>query len=233
MIYLDSSNVEEIKRFKSYGIIDGVTSNPSIMLKDGVKDVEKAVKELVKVTHPLHLSVEVMTNDEEQMIYEAREYTKMGNNIVIKIPIHGPNGELDNLRVISRLRKNEVKVNATCCMSAIQCILAAKAGADYVSLFGGRVNDMGGDVVKEISKIMSFLAGHGMCQNKIWGERTTGTKLIIGSVREAKNVLDWLEAGADIVTVPPSILEKMIVHVGTKDVVSTFLNDARKITNGR
>jgi transaldolase len=223
MIYLDSSNVEEIKRFKSYGIIDGVTSNPSIMLKDEVKDVEKAVKELVKVTHPLHLSVEVMTNDEDQMIYEARQYAKLSGCVVIKIPIHDPNGELDNLRVIHKLWNMEIKVNATCCMNAIQCILAAKAGADYVSLFGGRVNDMGGNAVDEISKIIHFLSERHIRK----------PDLIIGSVREAKNVLDWLEAGADIVTVPPSILEKMIVHVGTKDVVSTFLNDARKITNGR
>lgn len=224
MIYLDSSNVKDIERFMSYGIIDGVTSNPSIMLKDGVTDVNVAIRELIKVTGSNHLSVEVTTNDEKEMLEQAIQFSKMSRNIVVKIPIHGPEGELSNLRVLSRLCNISIKTNATCCMNAVQCIMAARVGADYVSLFGGRVNDMGYDACDEIKKFVVY---------KSMFNLPTKTKLIIGSVREVANVFSWLSVGADIVTVPTSILEKMLVHIGTKDVVKTFLEDAKRIGDGK
>jgi len=222
-IFLDSSKPSEIKKYHKMGIIRGVTTNPSIMFKDGVTGGMKGIKnrsiEIAKIVNPYPVSVEVMTNKKDEMIKQAKEFSKWAKNINVKITFHGPNGELDNIEVIHELEnKHNVRINTTAMMSAQQCILAAYAGSTYISLFGGRVNNMGYNCINEIVKI-----------RKILDRFNLKSKLIIGSTREPLNVIEWLEAGADIITVTPNILGDVIVHARTKETVQMFLKDAENI----
>jgi len=221
-IFLDSGNVREVEKYMRMGIIRGVTTNPTILLRDGVKggitEIKKREVEIAKIIQPYPLSVEVTTNEKEKMIEQAREFSQWAENINVKITIHGPTGELDNLEVVHLLEtKYKVRVNVTAMMSAQQCLLAAMAGATYVSLFGGRVNNMGYNACTEIKKL-----------RKVLDDFNLKAKIIIGSTREVLNIIEWLESGAHIVTVAPKFLEDMIVHPYSKETVQQFLRDAKK-----
>lgn len=221
-IFLDTGSISEIEKYMKMGIIRGVTTNPTILIKDGITGGKEAVKqrsiEIACLIDPYPLSVEVTTNDYEKMIQQAREYAKWAKNINVKITIHGPEEELENLAVIHELQSHyKIPVNATAMMSAQQCLLAAMAGATYVSLFGGRVNNMGYSSCDEIRKL-----------RKVLDYQKLPAKIILGSTREVLNVIEWLEAGADIVTVTPDIIKGMIVHPYSKETVQMFLRDAAK-----
>lgn len=221
-IFLDTGDVKEIERFLKMGIIRGVTTNPTILLKDGVTGGMKGVKaravEIARLITPLPLSVEVTTNDPKKMLTQAQELAGLATNINVKITIHGPNGELENLQIAHELEeKHNIRVNVTAMMSAQQGLLAAMAGATYVSLFGGRVNNMGYNACLEIEKLRQVL-----------DEFNLKAKIIIGSTREALNVIEWLGAGAHFVTVTPNLLEVMIVHSYSKETIQMFLADAAK-----
>jgi len=230
-IFLDTGKIEEIRKYHNMGIIRGVTTNPTILLKSGVKGglegVKKACQEIADLIYPLPLSVELTNNNSYQdMINQAQEFYKWGedrpdkkNNLNIKVPIHGPNGELDNLRVIHELEtKYNIPVNVTAMMSVQQCFAAAMAGAHYVSLFCGRINDMGYDSVPEIKRLRTLLDMHQL-----------PSKIICASTREVLNISQWLEAGGHIVTATPELIDKMLVHPYTKETVKMFLNDAAKL----
>ena len=221
-IFLDTGSLKEIDKFLKMGIIRGVTTNPTIMLKEGVTGGIKGVLirsgEIARLITPLPLSVEVTTNDTAKMIEQAQELAAIAKNVNVKITIHGPAGELNNLEVIHELEeKRNIRVNATAMMNAQQCLLAAMAGATYVSLFGGRINNMGYNACDEITKLRNIL-----------DEFEFKAKIIIGSTREILNVIEWLGAGAHYVTVGPNILEGMITHPYTKETVQMFLADAAK-----
>jgi len=223
-IFLDTGKIEEVQKYINMGLIRGVTTNPSILLKSGVngglEGVKNASEAIAKVIGEYPLSVELTINDNpDKMIEQAREFYAWAPNINIKVPIHGPNGELDNLRVIHELStRYHIPVNVTAMMSAQQCYLAAQAGAKYVSLFCGRINDMGHSAVDEIRKLRQLLDAHGL-----------ESKIICASTREVSNVQEWLIAGGHIVTVTPEILNKMLIHPYTKETVQMFLNDAAKL----
>jgi len=217
-LFLDTGDIKEVKKYLDMGIIEGVTTNPTILKKSGIKNVEKACKEIAKLIYPKPLSVELTQNDSiTAMINEAKEKVKWASNIVIKVPFHGPKGETDNIKVIKKLSDDRIKVNVTAMMSAQQCYLAALAGARYVSLFCGRVNNMGYNSVDELKKLRKLLDM----------QRST-SEIICASTREVLNIIEWLEAGGHIVTVVPDLLEKMIVHPYTKETVDMFLKDAKK-----
>jgi len=222
-IFLDSSIISEIEKYHKMGIIRGVTTNPTIMLKDGVtggmEGIKKRSIEIAELIAPYPVSVEVMTNDREEMIKQGREFSRWAENINVKITIHGPNGEMENLEVVHKLETEyDVRVNVTAMMSAQQCLLAALAGATYVSIFGGRVNNMGYNCCEEIGKLRNIL-----------DKFELKSKIIVGSTREVLNIVEWLGAGAHIVTVVPNLLEGMIVHPYSKETVQMFLKDAKKI----
>jgi transaldolase len=222
-IFLDTGSLKEIEKYLKMGIIRGVTTNPTILLKDGVTGGMKGVKErsveIARLIAPLPLSVEVTTNDPPKMLEQAEELAALAKNINVKITIHGPNGELQNLEVIHELaNKRNIRVNATAMMSAQQCLLAAMAGATYVSIFGGRVNNMGYNVCDEITKL-----------RKVLDDFDLKAKIIVASTREVLNIIEWLGAGAHLVTVTPNLLEGMIVHPYSKETVQMFLKDAAKI----
>ena len=221
-IFVDSGDINEITTFNKMGILRGVTTNPTILLKDGVKggmaQIKKRTIKIAEIIHPYPLSVEVTSNDKDEMIRQAKQFAKWADNIVVKITIHGPNGELDNLEVIHSLEnKYNVRVNVTAMMSAQQCLLAAMAGATFVSLFAGRVNNMGYNSIDELKKARTLLDRFGL-----------KAQIIAGSTREVLNIVEWFIAGAHIVTVVPSLLRAMIVHPYSKETVQQFLADARK-----
>ena len=222
-IFLDSSKLEDIKKYHVMGILRGVTTNPTILLKEGVSGGMAGVKartvEIAKFVSPLPVSVEVTTNDRDGMLAQARDIASWASNINVKITIHGPNGELDNLSVVHELEaKHDIRVNVTAMMSAQQCLLAAMAGATFVSLFGGRVNNMGYDACQEIRRLRGLLDAFG-----------SHAKIIVGSTREVLNIIQWFEAGADIVTAVPQLVEGMLVHPYSKETVRQFLRDGQRL----
>ncbi|HHT9125296.1 MAG TPA: transaldolase family protein [Candidatus Brocadiia bacterium] len=222
-IFLDTGKIAEVEKYMRMGVISGVTTNPTILLKDGVQGGLEGIKrrsiEIAKLIHPYPLSVEVTTNDKEKMIEQAKVFSRWAENVIVKITIHGPNGELENMEVIHALEtKHNIRINVTAMMSAQQCFLAALAGATYLSIFGGRVNNMGYNACDEIKKLRKVLDDFGL-----------KGRIIVGSTREILNVIEWLVAGAHIVTVIPGLLEGMIVHPYSKETIQMFLNDAAKV----
>ncbi len=221
-IFLDSSKIEEIKKYHAMGIIRGVTTNPTILLKEGVTGGMAGVKAhtvaIAKHVSPLPVSVEVTTNDRAAMLVQAKDIAAWAPNINVKITIHGPNGELDNLSAVHELEtKHNIRVNVTAMMSVQQCLLAALAGATYVSIFCGRINNMGYDAVDQVRILRRLLDQHKL-----------KAQIIAASTREILNVVQWLDAGAHIVTVQPQFIDGMIVHPYSKETVKMFLDDAAK-----
>ncbi|OGX50239.1 MAG: transaldolase [Omnitrophica WOR_2 bacterium RIFCSPLOWO2_12_FULL_63_16] len=225
-IFLDTGNLQEVRRYHALGIIRGVTTNPTILVKDGVRGgwegIEERCKAIAGLVAPLPVSVEATTNEPDEMREQARRVSGWAQNINVKIPIHGPEGGTDNLRLIHELETQEdIRVNVTAMMSAQQCLLAAMAGATYVSLFGGRVNNMGYNACGEIRRLRGLLDAFG-----------NSAKIIVGSTREALNIIEWFEAGADIVTAVPSLLDTMLVHPYSKETVRMFLADGETLQRG-
>ena len=215
-IFLDSSNLDEIRKWAQEGIIDGVTTNPSIILKDGVVDLEAGTKRICAALGDYPVSVEVTTNDHEEMLRQAQTFASWGPNIVIKIPVVNQDG-ISSLRVIHKLTGQNIAVNATAILSFNQAILAAKAGATYVSIFAGRVADEGNDPAIIIHNVRAWL--------DMWGYTS---KIIVGSIRGVIDVQVAALAGAHIVTIPPQFLPKMVDHKYTRDTVRQFNEDAAK-----
>jgi transaldolase len=220
-IFLDSSSLKEVEKYHCMGIIRGVTTNPTILLKDGVAGmggIEACAKAIAQLIAPLPLSVEVTVTDRAKVIEQAQTFASWADNINVKVTVHGPNGELENMEIIHELEtKHSIRVNVTAMMSAQQCFLAALAGATYVSIFGGRVNNMGYNACGEIARLRKLLDAFNL-----------EAKIIVGSTREVLNVLEWLEAGAHIVTVVPDLLTGMLIHPYSKETVQMFLRDAAR-----
>jgi transaldolase len=222
-IFLDTGNLHEIERFYRMGVVRGVTTNPTILFKEGVtggmRGIEERSRLIAKLIAPHPLSVEVTATEREAVLAQAREFSSWGDNIVVKVTVHGPEGELENMEIIHELEsRHDIRVNVTAMMSAQQCFLAAMAGATYVSLFGGRVNNMGYNVCTEVAKL-----------RKLLDQFALRARIIVGSTREVLNIVEWLEAGAHIVTAVPSLVEGMLVHPYTKETVKMFLQDGAKL----
>ncbi len=157
-IYLDTGNLSEIEIFHKMGIICGVITNPTILLREwvtgGMDGIRKWTQQIAKMIAPLPLSVEVTSNDRNEMLEQSEKFCEWGDNVNVKITIHGPQGETENLEVIHKLeQKKDIRVNVTAMMSAQQCFLATMAGATWVSIFGGRVNNMGYNSCGEITRL--------------------------------------------------------------------------------
>lgn len=215
-IFIDSANITEIDKWLKMGIADGVTTNPSIMVSDGVYDIEKGAKDIAALIHPRPVSVEVTTNDIDEMLTQARKFASWAPNITIKIPQINQKGA-PCYGVIHQLENQGIKVNATIAMSLGQVILAAKAGATYISIFTGRVADEGGDAPQVISNAVEWL--------ERWQYRS---KVIVGSIRSVGDILSAAMAGAHIVTIPPQFLGKMADHKYTRATQEQFITDAQK-----
>ena len=216
-IFLDSSSLDEIKKWIEVGIIDGVTTNPTIMFKDGVRDLETCTRGICAVLGERPLSVEVTTNDHAEMLQQALAFASWSPHIVIKVPIVNQDG-ISSLGVINKLTNQNIAVNATAILSFNQAVLAVKAGATYVSIFAGRVADEGNDPAVTIRNVRSWL--------DMWGYTA---KIIVGSIRAVFDVQAAALAGAHIITIPPQFLPKMVDHKYTRETVRQFNEDAAKV----
>jgi len=215
-IFLDTADVRQVTKWLEQGVIDGVTTNPSIMLKDGVYDIQAGAQAIATLLGDLPLSVEVITNDLDEMLAQARTFASWAKNIVVKIPIINESGT-PCLGVVKTLESSGIHVNVTAMMSFGQMMLAAKAGATYISLFGGRVADEGqpmGDVIRMTRRWLDD-----------WGYRS---KIIAGSVREVMNIQEAASAGAHVVTIPPQFLARLADHKYTRFTVAEFVRDGQK-----
>jgi len=215
-IFVDSASISEIEKWLEMGVIEGVTTNPSIMFKDGVFDAEAGAKEIATLVNPRPVSVEVTTNDLDEMLTQARRFASWAPNIVIKIPQINQDG-IPCYGVIRQLESEGIKVNATIALSLGQVILAAKAGATYISIFAGRVTDEGGNAPEVIKNSVAWL--------EHWKYKS---KIIVGSIRSVGDVLSAAIAGADIITIPPEFLSRMADHKYTRETVRQFVTDAKK-----
>lgn len=215
-VFIDSASTTEIEKWLKMGVMDGVTTNPSIMLKDGVYNMENGAKEIAALINPRPVSVEVTSNDLDEMLIQAREFASWAPNIVVKIPQETQDG-IPCYGVMCQLESEGIKVNATVAMSLGQVILAAKAGATYISIFAGRVGDEGGNVSQVIGNSVEWLE-HWKYRNKI----------IVGSIRSVGDVLAAAIAGAHIITIPPQFLTRMADHKYTRETVRQFVEDAQK-----
>jgi transaldolase len=210
-IFIDTADVEEIRKAHSWGIIDGVTTNPTLVSKTG-RSFRECIEEIVSIVDG-PISVEVTSLDAEGMVKEAKELAKIHKNIVIKVPLI-PEG----LKAIKTLSKEGIKTNATLVFSANQAILAAKAGATYVSPFIGRLDDIGHEGMQVVRDIVQAFKNYDF-----------KTKIIVASIRHPMHVIEAAKTGADIVTIPFYVLEKMVKHPKTDEGIKRFLEDWKKV----
>jgi len=215
-IFVDSADQQQIDHWLQQGVVDGATTNPSILFKDGVTDLEDGARKLATLLGDRPLSVEVTTNDREAMLNQAREFATWARNIVVKIPIVNEFGE-SCLGVIHKLTQEGIAVNATALLSFNQSILAAKAGATYVSIFAGRVADEGNNPAVVIRNVRNWL-----------DQWDCPAQIIVGSIRTVMDIQNAALAGAHIITIPPQFLPKMVDHQYTRETVRQFVQDAEK-----
>jgi transaldolase len=218
-IFVDSASATAIEKWLKMGVADGVTTNPSIMLKDGVYDMERGAREIAALINPRPLNVEVTTNDLDEMLTQARLFASWAPNIVIKIPQETQDGA-PCYGVMHQLETEGIKVNATVALSLGQVILAAKAGAAYISIFTGRVGDEGGNPAEVIKNSVDWL--------ERWHFKS---KIIVGSIRSVADVLQAAIAGAHIITIPPEFITRMADHKYTRETVRQFVADAKEALN--
>lgn len=210
-IFIDTANIKEIKEAVAQGIIDGVTTNPTLIAKEN-RQVTDLLKEICSLVDG-PVSAEVIGLKEEVMVNEAMELSKIAKNIVIKIPL-----VRDGLKAVKILRGKGIKTNVTLCFSPSQALLAAKAGADYISPFIGRLDDIsqvGMDLIRDIKQIYS--------------NYNFKTQIIVASVRNPIHVVDAAKIGADIATVPFAVIEQLIKHPLTDIGIQRFIEDWKKI----
>jgi transaldolase len=210
-IFIDSADVEEIKKANSWGIIDGVTTNPTLICRTE-RAFQDCIEEIVSIIDG-PISAEVVSLDSESMIKEAKILSKIHENIVIKVPV-----TTEGLKTIKALTQEGIKTNATLCFSANQAILVAKAGATYVSPFVGRLDDIGHDGMQVVRDIV-----------KIYDNYSFDTKVLVASIRHPIHVIESAKIGADVVTVPFNVLEKMSKHALTDVGIQRFLDDWDKV----
>lgn len=210
-IFVDTADIEEIRKVKSWGILDGVTTNPTLLAKTG-KPWKEAALEILQEVPDKPVSLEVIATDFEGMVKEAKELAKMGENVVIKIPLT-PEG----IKTVQVLSAEGISTNVTLVFSPLQALLAAKAGATYVSPFIGRVDDIAYDGIGLLEEIVQIFNLYGFA-----------TKIIAASIRHLDHVRKCALMGVDIATIPYKVIEQMFKHPLTDIGLVRFLEDAKK-----
>jgi transaldolase len=217
-IFVDSASLHDIEEALKRGFASGVTTNPSILSKEERRDFVSHIRAIIDLLRRydsnIPLSVELFTADPDEMIAQAKQFIRdFGDyeQLAIKVPIGW-----DELRVIHAVRSMGARVNCTCCMSYNQAIMAAAAGANYVSIFWGRIRDTGSDAATVVRQV-----------HQTFVERESPAEIIVGSIRQMIDINEAIQAGADIVTVPPQFLPKMCAHPKTDEAVAQFLSDFR------
>jgi len=210
-IFLDSANLPSIKKYNDMGLVDGITTNPTLLSKEK-EDPNDLMREIVRIVRG-PVSLEVVGTKTEEMVEEAHRLMKYGQNVVVKIPMIS-----DGLRAIRQLNLDGIPINVTLVFSANQAILAAKAGASYVSPFIGRLDDAGQDGMSLIKEIVQIFRNYDF-----------NTEVLVASIRHPLHVIEAGKIGAGVVTLPPDILAKMIMHPLTDKGLAAFLNDWEKL----
>ncbi|MFA6331910.1 MAG: fructose-6-phosphate aldolase, partial [Methanoregula sp.] len=210
-IFIDTANIEEIKKANGWGVIDGVTTNPTLVAKEN-RNFDELVTEITQIING-PISVEVISTDFEGMIREAVAISGWSQNIVIKIPMT-PEG----LQAVKKLKAMNIRTNVTLVFSVNQAILAAKAGATYVSPFIGRLDDTGCDGMQIVRDMV-----------QIFREYHYETEIIVASVRHPLHVVEAAKSGAHVVTIPFTVIEKMFRHPLTDIGLATFINDWKNV----
>ncbi|MBE6877704.1 MAG: fructose-6-phosphate aldolase [Ruminococcaceae bacterium] len=212
-LFIDTANVEEIRKANDLGVICGVTTNPSLIAKEG-RIFEEVVKEITSIVDG-PISAEVISLESEKMVEEALELVKIHPNIVIKLPMC-----IEGLKAVKVLAAKGIKTNVTLIFSAAQALLAARAGATYVSPFVGRLDDIGQEGINLISEVAEIFAAHGI-----------ETEIISASIRNPIHVTSSALAGAHIATVPYKVIEQMTKHPLTDAGIAKFLKDWESVPN--
>ncbi|MCV0400096.1 MAG: fructose-6-phosphate aldolase [Nitrosarchaeum sp.] len=215
-IFLDTANLESIRKFNDMGLLDGITTNPSLLSKEG-GNPKDAMAEITKIIKG-DVSLEVVSTDYSGMMEEGKRLREYGKNVVVKVPMTP-----DGLKACKSLSSQGIPVNVTLVFSPNQALLAAKSGAKYVSPFIGRLDDIGQDgmhLIKEIKEIFSNY------------KDSFTTQILVASVRHPMHVVDAAKIGADVVTLPPAVLEKMLSHPLTDIGLENFLSDWEKLKKG-
>jgi len=205
--FIDTANINEIKEANDMGMVDGVTTNPSLIAKEG-RDFEEIIKEICEIVDG-PVSAEVLSTDTEGMLEEARKLSKIHNNIVVKIPML-----VDGLKATRRLSEEGIKTNVTLVFSPLQALMAAKAGATYVSPFIGRLDDISQEGLLLVEQIV-----------EIYSNYAFDTEIIVASIRNPLHVLESALMGADIATIPFNVLSKLAAHPLTDKGLKAFLDD--------
>lgn len=208
---MDTANLDSIRKFNDMGLLDGITTNPSLMAKEK-GDPQKIMEEIVRIIVG-DVSLEVVSTDYPSMVEEGRRLKKYGKNVVIKCPMTP-----DGLKTCKILTSEGIPVNVTLVFSPNQALLAAKSGAKYVSPFIGRLDDIGHDGMNLIKEI-----------KQIFDNYSYDTEILVASVRHPLHVVEAGKIGADVVTIPPAVLDKMLLHPLTDIGLDNFLKDWEKV----
>jgi transaldolase len=210
-IFLDTANLKSIKMYNDMGLLDGITTNPSLLSKEG-GDPHKTMEEIVRIIKG-DVSLEVVATEYDKMLEEARRLRKYGDNVVVKCPMTA-----DGLKACKALTAEGIPVNVTLVFSPNQAVLAAKSGAKYVSPFIGRLDDVGKDGMDLIREIKQIFTNYNF-----------KTQILVASIRHPMHVVDAGKIGADVVTLPPSVLGSMLKHPLTDIGLKNFLADWEKL----
>ncbi len=211
--FIDTANLKQIKEMQDLGIIDGVTTNPTLLSKEGAEPIEQLKKICEIVDGPV--SAEVIGLKTEEMVKEARELAKIAPNIVIKIPM-----TKEGIKAVKILESEGINTNVTLVFSQNQILIAAKAGASYISPFIGRLMDNGQDEIDMLWESMQIINAYDF-----------KSEIIVASVRNARHVIEAAKMGVHIATIPFAVLEKMFVHPNTEKGLKAFLDDWEKLKN--
>lgn len=218
-IFLDTANLESIRKFNDMGLLDGITTNPSLMSKEGgnPKDIMEEITKIIKGD----VSLEVVSTEYSGMIEEGKRLRQYGENVVVKVPMTP-----DGLKACKHLTSEGIPVNVTLIFSPNQALLAAKSGAKYVSPFIGRLDDIGKDgmnLIRDIKKIFD---------NYKDKDDDFKAQILVASIRHPIHVIDAAKIGAHVVTLPPAVLDKMLQHPLTDIGLENFLSDWKKLKAG-
>ena len=212
-LFIDSANVDEIREVSEWGVISGVTTNPSLIAKEG-RNFHQVVQEICSIVDG-PISAEVVSLKAEDMLPEAESLAAIHPNVIIKVPMTE-----EGLKAVYLLAKKGIRTNVTLIFSANQALLAARAGASFVSPFVGRIDDVGQDGLEVVADTVQVFAQHGL-----------ETEIIAASIRHPLHVLDAAKVGADIATIPYGILKKMVRHPLTDVGIQSFLKDWETVKN--
>jgi transaldolase len=213
--FIDTANLDEIREAHSIGILDGVTTNPSLVAREGIssrKAFEKHIKKICELIQA-PVSAEAVSMTFKEMVSEARSLAKIDSNVVVKIPM-----TLDGLKAVKQLSEEGIKTNVTLVFSPLQALMAAKAGASYISPFVGRLDDISQDGMHVVEQIV-----------EVFGNYLFEAEIIVASVRNPLHVLTAARLGADIATIPFKVIEQLAQHPLTDIGIDKFLKDWQKV----